>query len=117
MENRYYKSDEEHLYAVAEVLREEYQAIVAAGFMVQIDDPRLMMNYMLNPGVTVEQHRAGAAQRIAALNPFSHIVDAARASFRNDLGNSSLVIGLVCAAVLAVVGLAVATRTFQRESA
>src|SRR6185503_9594442 len=45
MENRHYKSDEEHLYAVAEALREEYQAIVAAGFIVQIDDPRLAMNY------------------------------------------------------------------------
>jgi 5-methyltetrahydropteroyltriglutamate--homocysteine methyltransferase len=68
MENRHYRDDEEHLYAVAEALREEYQAIVAAGFIVQIDDPRLAMNYMLNPGTTVEQHRAWAAQRIAALN-------------------------------------------------
>src|SRR6266849_6620776 len=36
--------------------------------MVQIDDPRLAMNYMLNPETTVEQHRAWAAKRIAALN-------------------------------------------------
>ena len=56
-------------------------------------------------------------QRIAAVNPFSHIVDAARVAFSDRLGDSSLVIGLVCAAALAVVGLAVATRTFQRESA
>jgi 5-methyltetrahydropteroyltriglutamate--homocysteine methyltransferase len=68
MENRYYKSDEEHLYAVAGALREEYQAIVAAGFMVQIDDPRLAMNYMLHPELDVEQQRAWATQRIAALN-------------------------------------------------
>jgi ABC-2 type transport system permease protein len=56
-------------------------------------------------------------QRLAQLNPFSHVVDGARAAFRNDLGDSSLVIGLACAAVLAVAGLAIATRTFQRESA
>jgi len=56
-------------------------------------------------------------QQLAAINPFSHVVDAARAAFLNDLANRELVIGLVCAAVLAVVGLAVATRTFQRESA
>jgi 5-methyltetrahydropteroyltriglutamate--homocysteine methyltransferase len=68
MENRYYKSDEEHLYAVAEALREEYQAIVAAGFMVQIDDPRLAMNYMLHPEMDVEQQRAWAVKRIGALN-------------------------------------------------
>ena len=56
-------------------------------------------------------------QRLAELNPFSHVVDASRAAFRNELGDRSLVVGLICAAVLAVFGLAVATRTFQRESA
>jgi ABC-2 type transport system permease protein len=56
-------------------------------------------------------------RRLSELNPFSHVVDAARAAFRNDLGAGSLVVGLVCAAALAVVGLAVATRTFRRESA
>lgn len=68
MENQHYRDEEEHLYAVAEALREEYQAIVAAGFIVQIDDPRLAMNYMLNPELTVEQQRAWAVKRIAALN-------------------------------------------------
>ena len=59
----------------------------------------------------------GWLRRLAQLNPFSHVVDGARAAFRNDLGDISLVAGLVAAAALAVVGLAVATRTFQRESA
>jgi 5-methyltetrahydropteroyltriglutamate--homocysteine methyltransferase len=68
MENRYYKSDEEHLFAVAEALREEYQAIVAAGFMLQIDDPRLAMHYMLSPDQTVNEARAWARRRIEALN-------------------------------------------------
>jgi 5-methyltetrahydropteroyltriglutamate--homocysteine methyltransferase len=68
MENRYYKSDEEHLYAVAEALRQEYLAIVDAGFMLQIDDPRLAMHYMLSPDETVDQTRAWAQQRIEALN-------------------------------------------------
>ena len=56
-------------------------------------------------------------RRLAQANPFSHVVDGARAAFRDDLGSSSLVIGLACAAGLAVVGVAVANRTFQRESA
>ncbi len=68
MENRYYKSAEEHLYAVAEALREEYQAIVAAGFLLQIDDPRLAMHYMLSPGESVEATRGWARRRIEALN-------------------------------------------------
>jgi ABC-2 type transport system permease protein len=55
--------------------------------------------------------------RLSQANPFSHIVDAARASFLGDLGNVEILIGLGCAAVLAVAGLAIATRVFQRESA
>jgi ABC-2 type transport system permease protein len=55
--------------------------------------------------------------RLSQVNPFSHVVDAARAAFRDDLGNSSILIGLACATGLAVLGLYVANRTFQRESA
>src|ERR1044072_6899114 len=40
MENRHYRSDEEHLYAVAEALREEYQATVAGGLFAQIANAR-----------------------------------------------------------------------------
>jgi 5-methyltetrahydropteroyltriglutamate--homocysteine methyltransferase len=68
MENRYYKSDDEHVGAVAEALREEYEGIVAAGFMVQIDDPRLAMHYMLTPGESVEDARRWAHRRIETLN-------------------------------------------------
>lgn len=55
--------------------------------------------------------------RVSDANPFKHIVDAARAAFKDDLGNVSIAIGLACAAALAALGLAVATRMFQRESA
>ncbi len=68
MENRYYKTDEEHVFAVAEAMREEYEAIVAAGFCVQIDDPRLAMHYMLTPADSIEESRAWARRRIEALN-------------------------------------------------
>jgi ABC-2 type transport system permease protein len=56
-------------------------------------------------------------QTVADFNPFFHVVEASRAAFRGDLGDLSLVFGIVAAAVLAVAGLAVATLTFQRESA
>jgi 5-methyltetrahydropteroyltriglutamate--homocysteine methyltransferase len=36
--NAYYRSDEEYVYALAEALRVEYEAIAKAGFQVQIDD-------------------------------------------------------------------------------
>jgi len=68
MVNRYYESDEEHVFAVAEAMREEYEAIVAAGFQVQIDDPRLAMHYMLSPDEDVEQARAWAWRRVDVLN-------------------------------------------------
>lgn len=68
MENRYYKSDTEHVEAVAEAMREEYEAIVAAGFMVQIDDPRLAMHYMLTPADSVADSRRWAERRIEVLN-------------------------------------------------
>ena len=68
MENRFYNSDEEHLFAVADAMREEYEAIVAAGFQVQIDDPRFAMHYMLTPGEDVEQARAWARGRVEVLN-------------------------------------------------
>jgi 5-methyltetrahydropteroyltriglutamate--homocysteine methyltransferase len=68
MENRYYKSDDEHVAAVAEALREEYEGIVATGFMVQIDDPRLAMHYMLTPAESVEDARRWAKRRIEVLN-------------------------------------------------
>ena len=39
--NEYYRTEEEYMHAVAEAMRTEYQAIVDAGFLVQIDDPFL----------------------------------------------------------------------------
>jgi 5-methyltetrahydropteroyltriglutamate--homocysteine methyltransferase len=68
MENRYYKTDEEHVLAMAEAMREEYEAIVAAGFQVQIDDPRLAMHYMLSPDEDVDEARAWARRRVDVLN-------------------------------------------------
>jgi 5-methyltetrahydropteroyltriglutamate--homocysteine methyltransferase len=68
MENRYYKSDDDHVAAVAEAMRQEYEAIVAAGFIVQIDDPRLAMHYMLTPDEDIAQSRAWAWRRVELLN-------------------------------------------------
>jgi len=42
--NRYYKSHEDYIGAVAEAMREEYAAIVAAGFILQLDCPDLAMS-------------------------------------------------------------------------
>ena len=67
-ENRYYKSDEEYLFAIADAMNVEYKAIVDAGFLVQVDDPRLVSYYLMNPRMTIEDIRKWAAQRVEALN-------------------------------------------------
>ena len=66
--NKYYRTDEEYLFAIAEAMREEYRAIVDAGFLVQIDDPRLVTYYIAHPASTVAECRRWAAVRVEALN-------------------------------------------------
>ncbi len=48
--NEAYASEEEYYFAVADVMREEYLAIVNAGFLVQIDDVSLPGAYRLKQG-------------------------------------------------------------------
>src|ERR1700689_2736876 len=43
--NEYYGSEEDYAWALAEAIREEYRAIVEAGFIVQIDDPGIVEIY------------------------------------------------------------------------
>jgi 5-methyltetrahydropteroyltriglutamate--homocysteine methyltransferase len=68
LKNEFYRTDEEYEQALADALREEYRAIVDAGFIVQIDDPRLVTYYMMNPGVSVADCRTWAAKRVEAIN-------------------------------------------------
>ena len=68
LENHHYATEEEYVLACAEAMRVEYETIVAAGFLLQIDDPRLAMHYMLSPDQTVEQTRAWTRERIEILN-------------------------------------------------
>jgi 5-methyltetrahydropteroyltriglutamate--homocysteine methyltransferase len=66
--NEFYRTDEEYEQALADALREEYRAIVDGGFVLQIDDPRLVTYYMMNPDVSVADCRKWAAQRVEAIN-------------------------------------------------
>ncbi len=66
--NAYYKTDEEYVFAVAEAMREEYEAIIGAGFLLQIDDPELVTYWVKKPDLTMEQNRKWAEGRVEALN-------------------------------------------------
>ncbi|MGE3642241.1 MAG: cobalamin-independent methionine synthase II family protein [Beijerinckiaceae bacterium] len=66
--NRYYNSDEEYLAALSEAMNQEYRRIVDAGFLLQIDDPRLITHYNRSPGIDLAENRRFIAQRVEALN-------------------------------------------------
>jgi len=66
--NEYYKTDEDYVVALGEAMRTEYQAIIDAGFLLQVDDPRLVTYYILHPEQSVADVRKWAALRVEALN-------------------------------------------------
>ena len=68
MKNEYYPSDEAYLFAIAEAMREEYQAIIDAGFVLQIDDPDLADAWQMYPEMSVADYRKYQELRIDALN-------------------------------------------------
>jgi 5-methyltetrahydropteroyltriglutamate--homocysteine methyltransferase len=67
-ENRYYGSDEDYLEALADAMRVEYRAIVGAGLLLQIDDPRMATHYDRSAGSSIEECRKFIAQRVEAVN-------------------------------------------------
>jgi 5-methyltetrahydropteroyltriglutamate--homocysteine methyltransferase len=67
--NEFYKSDEEFFFALADALREEYKAVVDAGFYVQVDDAFLPYMYdVAFADQPIENYKKWAALRIDALN-------------------------------------------------
>jgi len=43
LKNKHYKTEEAYIYALADVMKREYKAIVDAGFVLQLDCPDLAM--------------------------------------------------------------------------
>ena len=68
LRNEHYPSEEAFVYAIADVMREEYRAIVDAGFMLQIDDPDLPDGWQMYPEMSVADYRKYATLRVEALN-------------------------------------------------
>jgi len=67
--NEFYESDEELLYACADAMRAEYEAIIDAGLVLQIDDPAIAENWdQINPAPTVEAYQRFTMVRVEALN-------------------------------------------------
>jgi len=67
-ENQYYATNEEYLAALADAMRVEYRAIVDAGFLLQIDDPRMATHYNRAVDASIEDCRRFIALRVEAVN-------------------------------------------------
>jgi 5-methyltetrahydropteroyltriglutamate--homocysteine methyltransferase len=67
--NEYYPTEEEYVYALAEAMRGEYQAVVDAGFVLQVDDPALADKFgMFDPPISVAAYRKHQELRVEATN-------------------------------------------------
>jgi 5-methyltetrahydropteroyltriglutamate--homocysteine methyltransferase len=66
--NEYYRSEQEYLAAVAEAMREEYLAIVDAGFLLQVDDPWLIEILADDGRSDPAERRRRAEEHVEALN-------------------------------------------------
>ena len=66
--NRHYASRSEYLAAVCSVMQREYEAIAAAGFIVQLDSPDLAQRSYNFPEMPVAEWRKIVAENIEGLN-------------------------------------------------
>ena len=86
--NEFYKSQDEYLEAVAEAMRAEYELIVGAGLLVQIDAPDLAMGrHTMYRDRSVEEFLNRAAKHIEVLNHALRDVPADRVRMHVCWGN------------------------------
>jgi 5-methyltetrahydropteroyltriglutamate--homocysteine methyltransferase len=83
--NEYYRTEEEYLHAVADAMRTEYQAIVDAGFIVQIDDPFLTDIYS-DSSLTAAAKQQKAEIYVSALNHGLRGIPAEKVRFHTCYG-------------------------------
>ena len=81
MQNEYYKSQEEFVFALAECMAVEYKAITDAGLILHIDNPDLADGWQMFPDMSVSQYQAYADVRIEALNRALEGIDPTRVIF------------------------------------
>ncbi|HYM41427.1 MAG TPA: cobalamin-independent methionine synthase II family protein [Steroidobacteraceae bacterium] len=86
--NDHYRTQDDYLVALAEALRSEYEAIVAAGFILQIDAPDLAMGRQtMYRDRSLEEFEALAARHIEVLNHALRNVPADRVRMHVCWGN------------------------------
>jgi len=83
--NAYYKSEEAYFHALAVELNKEYQAIVAAGLLVQVDDP-FLPDIFVEPGLDDAQKKRRAEIYVEASNVALAGIPAERVRFHTCYG-------------------------------
>jgi 5-methyltetrahydropteroyltriglutamate--homocysteine methyltransferase len=69
LKNKHYKTEEAYVYALADVMKREYKAIVDAGFILQLDCPDLaMLRHTVYLDKSLAEFRKIIAVNVAALN-------------------------------------------------
>ena len=68
MGNEHYATQDELLWALADALREEYRAIIDAGFQLQVDDAWIPALWDHDPELDLDTYRGYCMTRIEALN-------------------------------------------------
>jgi 5-methyltetrahydropteroyltriglutamate--homocysteine methyltransferase len=69
LKNAYYPNDEAYLNALADTMKREYDAIVAAGFVLQLDCPDLAMSrHTVYPDISLADYRKVITANVAALD-------------------------------------------------
>jgi 5-methyltetrahydropteroyltriglutamate--homocysteine methyltransferase len=87
MPNRYYPSTEEYLFALADAMKTEYDAIHQAGLVLQLDCPDLATSWSREPGRTLEEFRREVALRLEAADHASRDIPPDRIRLHLCWGN------------------------------
>jgi 5-methyltetrahydropteroyltriglutamate--homocysteine methyltransferase len=89
-DNQYYASTEEYIFALADAMKEEYDAIVAAGLILQLDCPDLPASESSLDDATeaeVAEFRKGVAMRLAVVDHATRDIPADRMRMHLCWGN------------------------------
>ena len=83
--NEYYKKEEDYFQALAAELNKEYRAIIAAGILLQVDDP-FLPDIFVEPGLDEKQKKRRAEIYVEATNAALQGIPAERVRFHTCYG-------------------------------
>src|SRR5262249_59203560 len=91
MKDQYYGSEERYLYALADALKEKYDAIRRAGFVLQVDCPDLCMSrHNRFSDLRTKEFKKIAELHVAALNHALRDIPADRVKLGEDRKSTRL---------------------------